>query len=830
MILLVVLAVLSPMENALAARDFGAAYAMADCDSLRAVVLLEAGWGGLAAVHALHALGGDCSAGVLALLWEAVAMDAAGAAPAPPGACRLLRESLAGCPPPEPSALASLAGSARALGDSALADSLEMLVLTGYPGTVEASGILSGLFWDRLYPVWSDDSARMAELRGFISETGRFSAFWRTRARQYLMSALLETADSVSWRRELEIWLADCPGDPVPCLAGAALMIERDSAWDEAAALASEGLGYLSSGWTPAGLPPGESALMLPALGSDLRFRRAQALLMAGRTEECRMALDSAFQLSCSDVDDYHTTASLHWLAGRLALAEGDTATAVGRLLEACIAGDPDSRWTGLSTATLDSLGLADPAAEGRARAGYAGPVFEDATNLLREGEVAGGRVSWCDFDVDGWPDLLLGGRLYRNVLGTGFEDVTASVGLEELGSFEGVFGDLDGDGRPDLVTSGRSPRIIMNRPGGFSDETGAGISGPEASAEGVGLLDWDADGRLDIYLAFYEHPGGLGEGTPDAFLLQGTDGSFSRAEDDLGMHTLPDVPLCGRGVSPCDFDRDGDVDIFVSDYRLQENLLWENTPAGASCSAAGLGLAGEETDGWWGHTIGSAWADFDNDSDWDLFSANLAHPRYIDFSDRSMLLVSEDGRFTDERAARGIRFEETHSVPVWGDFDLDGLLDLYLTSVYEGRRSFLYRQLPGGGFEDVTFLSGTRLLNGWGAAVADFDRDGRLDLAVGSGSGSRLFRNVTPGGHWLLVEVDPPSGASPLGAVVEVEQDGVAMLRQVSGGSGTTCQDEAVLHFGLPGGGPVTWRLWLPGSTEPLSGTTPADVLVSVP
>jgi hypothetical protein len=189
---------------------------------------------------------------------------------------------------------------------------------------------------------------------------------------------------------------------------------------------------------------------------------------------------------------------------------------------------------------------------------------------------------------------------------------------------------------------------------------------------------------------------------------------------------------------------------------------------------------------------------------------------------------------FRDERAARGIRYEETHSVPVWGDWDNDGLLDLYITSIYEGRRSFLYVQQQDGTFRDATLLSGTRVFNGWGAAAADFDRDGGLDLAVGSGSGMRLFRNVTPGGGWLEVAVTAPAGvnASALGCTVELVQDGRRYLRQVQGGSGTTCQDGAVLHFGLAGDAPVEWRLFVPGSVEPVAQGVLEDLdrLVSVP
>jgi len=290
----------------------------------------------------------------------------------------------------------------------------------------------------------------------------------------------------------------------------------------------------------------------------------------------------------------------------------------------------------------------------------------------------------------------------------------------------------------------------------------------------------------------------------------------FIEASDSIGMVPFLEEPLCGRGVSPCDFDGDGDIDIFVSNYRLQENFLWENEDGAAVNSALIRGIAGVNLDGWWGHTIGSAWGDFDNDGDWDLFSASLAHPRDITVSDRSMLLQQQDEHFTDIRSNAGIRFEETLSNPLWGDFNNDGWLDLFITSIYSGRRTFLYLNQGDGTFKDVTWLAGARVFNGWGAAAADYNLDGKLDLIVGSGDGPTLLENVSTGDNWVLVNIDPPEGVNPsaLGCTIILEQDDVTLMRQVEGGSGTTSQNGGPLHFGLPSDQPFLLKLYVPGDT----------------
>ncbi len=289
---------------------------------------------------------------------------------------------------------------------------------------------------------------------------------------------------------------------------------------------------------------------------------------------------------------------------------------------------------------------------------------------------------------------------------------------------------------------------------------------------------------------------------------------------------------LCGRGVNWGDFNGDGRQEIYVSNYRLQENLLWMRGDNGQFENRASFyKIAGVERDGWCGHTIGSEWGDFDNDGDLDLFTANLAHPRYIEFSNRSVLYenrLDEGGLFRDVRAEWGIKYEETHSDPAWGDVDADGDLDLFITSIYPNRRSFLYLNDPDWNrFTDVTFLAGARITNAWGCAFSDFDNDGDLDLAVGSNEGVRLLRNLGTENHWLEVDLRIPG--SGYGTRVLLKRGKERQMRELAGGKGTTSQHSRVIYFGLGhDDAPVKLEILYPsGRKTKLKKVSPDQILV---
>ncbi|MGB3977071.1 MAG: CRTAC1 family protein [bacterium] len=513
--------------------------------------------------------------------------------------------------------------------------------------------------------------------------------------------------------------------------------------------------------------------------------------------------------------------------------------------LDSVIIGDPRRRHSEYALKQLESFfpDMSDKERMDHYRemVGYTGPVFDDVTEKYGLAGFATGRVAWGDFDRDGYPDILLNGSiLLKNVEGTAFVDISEQAGMLP-GGHGGLFADVDNDGYLDILVLRNGPnpedgnRLLLN------DGTGRFIPAdpfpgiePGNLTEGAAWCDLNGDGLVDLYLANYEMDpakvgGQRGVGTPDEIYLNVGDGKFINVS--AAFVPPGGTPLSGRGVSCADFNNDGKQDVFVSNYRLQRNFLWVNhgvstdeglddndeNPAGnqrfdKSDPLSGLvfrdealdrGVAGTDTDGWWGHTIGSVWGDLDNDGNLDLFSANLAHPRYIEFSDISQLLINSgppDYRFTDRIKSSGITYDETHSNPALADIDNDGDLDLYITSIYEDERSYLYLNDSSGlAFQEVGFLSGTRAFNGWGCAWADFDGDGFIDLLVGSGSGVKLFRNRGNSNHWIQVQVTgTEETGSAIGARITVTQNSREQIREIQAGSGTTSQDWAVQHFGF--------------------------------
>jgi hypothetical protein len=561
--------------------------------------------------------------------------------------------------------------------------------------------------------------------------------------------------------------------------------------------------------------------------------------------------LDSAYAELLTakyDNNDAGEVAELHYWRGKLLQAiPGRELDAANAYLDCLIAGAPRKRYDIAAYTELsrlhDRLAMKSPVMVwARSLKNYQGPAFDDETASAGLKDCHEGRVAWGDYDNDGRFDLLLNGnRLFHNLGNGRFVERSDTAGVSGFPSNGGLWADFDRDGRLDFMSISHDPRgngeKIMRQvaPGRFAPVNDkAGNIDDRSPTEGAAWIDRLGDGFPELYCACYETAGTF-NGNPD-FFWENDKGLFRDVSEDSGIRTEfnnEKNPQCGRGVAPADYDNDGDQEILVTNYRLDRNFLYDPGKDGKYRDiAAREGIQGFEAQGCYGHSIGADWGDFDNDGDLDLFVANLAHPRYIAFSNKS-ILYRNDGletrdlggdnipynRFTDITAQSGILYDELHSDPTWFDVDNDGDLDLFITSIYENDRSYLYLNDGVGHFTDVTFLAGCRTYNGWGNAVADYDGDGLVDLCIASGSGMKLFHNRTPkpgksiafrpwrdakGVHatnpanWRTnIPNTPPWGAR----IVLTTKDKLGVtrtrIRELCSAKGTTSQNAQALWFG---------------------------------
>jgi enediyne biosynthesis protein E4 len=336
--------------------------------------------------------------------------------------------------------------------------------------------------------------------------------------------------------------------------------------------------------------------------------------------------------------------------------------------------------------------------------------------------ETTGSGVAWFDYDNDGWLDLFfvngtrLNGfpkgqeptaKLYKNNRNGSFTDVTAKAGLGKHGWGQAVcLGDYDNDGYEDLFVSyyGKNTLFHNNGNGTFTDVAAkAGVAGIKTRwGAGAAFLDYDKDGQLDLFVANYI---------------------------DLDLKTAP-TPETG----PCLYKG---VMVACGPPGLEggKNILYHNEGNGTFTDvSAKAGIL--KTNGTYG--LGVLTADFDNDGWIDIYVADDSAPAILYHNNK-------DGTFTDIATEAGCAYSGDGKPQAGmgvsaGDYDGDGRLDIFKTN-FSGDTSTLYRNVTKIGaaltFDDVTFTAGiglnTRWL-GWGCGFFDFDNDSWLDILLVNG------------------------------------------------------------------------------------------------
>ena len=411
--------------------------------------------------------------------------------------------------------------------------------------------------------------------------------------------------------------------------------------------------------------------------------------------------------------------------------------------------------------------------------------TFVDATTKSKLTGMAGGSAAWIDFNQDGYEDLNVSNQIWINNRNGTFTQL-ANTGL----SGSAVWADINNDGYPDAMCWAGKGYLFLNQKGTSLTNISDKLPDlPTKVSLAASMGDFNGDGLVDLYVGGYEGPGYL----TDVMYFNTAENNFKEVWRTKGT-TMP-----ARGITTADYDEDGDLDIYVSNYRLVPNTLWNNDGKGKFTQVEKTArVDGDGGLGAWGHTIGSSWGDLDNDGHLDLFVGNFSHPPA--YQDRAKFLknLGKDGEFifADLTADAGLRWQESFASPTLGDFDNDGLLDLYFTTVYGGDHCVLYKNMDNFHFKNVTETSGISADTTYQAAWGDYDNDGDLDLVTKG----RLYENQSPRKNFVQVKLVGTGliDGMAVGSQVRISLGDRVLTRQVCSSTGQGNQNSSVLHFGL--------------------------------
>ena len=449
-----------------------------------------------------------------------------------------------------------------------------------------------------------------------------------------------------------------------------------------------------------------------------------------------------------------------------------------------------------------------------------------------------GGGLCWIDFNDDGRLDLFAvnsytdantplwreHGGLPRSALfenaGGRFVDVSkrshANVAVQGNGC---VAGDFNGDGKTDLLVTTNTYNVLLwnNGDGTFTNGThAAGIDrvGTFGWHTGAAVADVNRDGRPDIFVSGYADvnaPTNSSGGFPTNYQAFRDLLYLNEGPDAHGRSRFRDVALeagierghvdHGLGAVFADVNGDGRPDLYVAND-LDPNRLYVNEPGGplgfhfveaghadhVADSNAGMGVAAQ---------------DYSGDGRADLFVTNSRSQGHAAFRTTGESAFADvQGAFAPAVGTNGTGWGVS-----WIDLANNGREDLVLangaipvTNLKKDAASIqVIRNMGGGRFADASAAVGLKpgpLVNGRGVAAADYDNDGRVDVAVNSIGGKLiLLHNTGASGHWLEVSL---KRFAPGAIVTAVLPDGTALVRQIQAGSSYLSSEDPRAHFGL--------------------------------
>jgi len=372
-----------------------------------------------------------------------------------------------------------------------------------------------------------------------------------------------------------------------------------------------------------------------------------------------------------------------------------------------------------------------------------------DQGELVTDGNLSRG-VAWGDFNSDGYADLAVANTinqpefLYRNNGDGTFAQVVENAVTLAAGWTEGVsWVDFDNDGDLDLfatnVRRGRNRLFRNDGDDGFVAADAGALTEDETSSTMACWADYDVDGDLDVFVVNRD-------GEDDAMYRNDGGGRFARVRGNPAVSNGGQGRTCGAA----DADRDGDFDIYVGNGQRQRNYYYRNDGDWRFVESREGAFVTDTA-----YSYGISWVDYDYDDDLDLYVTNISESNHLYVNDGA-------GNFRPLQYGPLVTDGGVSKGQSWGDFDNDGDLDLFIANgtTAPDMRNFLYRNDGPAGFVRVNEGPvATHADTSAGAAAADFDRDGDLDLYVANWGGgdedNRLYRNETAGRAWVSIALE---------------------------------------------------------------------------
>jgi hypothetical protein len=439
--------------------------------------------------------------------------------------------------------------------------------------------------------------------------------------------------------------------------------------------------------------------------------------------------------------------------------------------------------------------------------------------------------AAWSDYNRDGYIDLLVsnggyvGSRvnfLYANNGDGTFRRMTT----DDVGSIVGdaggwrsaAWGDCDNDGYPDLIMGQSGERRLYHSTGdGRFERIGdQELVSAVTHVEGALWGDYDADGLLDVVVVSGSNSWVV-RGRNSLYHNEGN-GAFRKITTGPISMDIPEGDV-SYGGAWTDFDNDGDLDLVLSGGKNNRMFVYRNLGQGQFEAITEGDLPEDRC-----YALYLSAGDYDNDGWMDLFLG--------DFDGSCRLFHNEGGgNFTKIQFTQGA----THAqYGAWGDYDNDGYLDLFVAcGEWSATKSLFYHNNGDGTFTELTIGSPANELGEWRAIWGDYDNDGFLDLFVGEYGqrGNVLYHNEGNDHHWLMFNLEGTgSNRGAVGAKVRVQATVggklIWQMREVSGGN--ISQQDPRPHFGL-GDAPQARRVrveWPSGAIQELADVAADRIL----